>query len=305
VRKNLLIKKSIQLAKTFTACLAFLLQNAMAQETKLAANPPSSTLVEKNLPNQTQNNQAAPKTPEQKTPETPAENVEKKETQTTKDLLQKSTLVEKISSSVGEILLGNKVTSLMFDEEENSNINRAIDSLKNNQVYAPEGTQANDQKEEISPEDQVQENEKSYLYLASIIYFSPKDWAIWINDQKITPESNKKENELYVKFVERDSVKFLWKLSVTKWKILSGKVSEQLAPKVNQNNQVEVNFTLKQNQTFILSTNSVVEGKAVVALLKKREEDRKAAEAKKTNGETTQTQDNQAKPVVQSGAVGQ
>jgi len=38
--------------------------------------------------------------------------------------------------------------------------------------------------------------------------------------------------------------------------------SESLAPKINNNNQVEIDFTLQPNQTFILSSSKVVNGKA-------------------------------------------
>ncbi len=49
----------------------------------------------------------------------------------------------------------------------------------------------------------------------------------------------------------------------TKWKIISGKKSEELAPKINSLNQVEVEFELKPNQTFTLGTNSVSEGRQI------------------------------------------
>lgn len=199
----------------------------------------------------------------------------------------KSTLITKAKSGLANLLLGNKVGSLMFTDDENSNIDRAVDSLKNNQVYTPEETEEEkaatdpDAKKEAPKveEKKSDENEKSYIYLASIIYFTEQDWVVWVNEQKITPKTNIRGKELYLRSVQKDRVDVMWTISISKWKILSGRKSETSAPKINANNQVEVNFSLKPNQTFILSTNSVVEGKAVIALLKKKEEEKKAKAA--------------------------
>ena len=196
---------------------------------------------------------------------------------------------EVLKETLDEVLSFGKTKSLMFDKEENNNINRAIDSLKNNQTFIPEGledptqTDSNQEKkqeveaQEAALEEQRknQANEKSYIYLASILYSSSKKWIIWINEQKITNESNSKDNELHILNVKSDRAKIAWKMSVSKWKILSGKNSEEFAPKINENNQVEIEFELKPNQTFILSTNSVFEGKASASYVKKKEDDRR------------------------------
>lgn len=197
---------------------------------------------------------------------------------------------EILKETLDEVLSFGKTKSLMFDKEENNNINRAIDSLKNNQTFIPEGLEdptqddTNQEKkqeaeaQEIALEEQRknQANEKSYIYLASILYSSSKKWIVWINEQKITNENNSKDSELHISNVKSDRAKIVWKMSVSKWKILSGKNSEEFAPKINENNQVEIDFELKPNQTFILSTNSVFEGKASTSYIKKKEDDRRS-----------------------------
>ena len=55
--------------------------------------------------------------------------------------------------------------------------------------------------------------------------------------------SNKEDNELFFKNLSQDKVTIVWKLSISKWKILSGKKSEEYAPKINSANQVEVEFS--------------------------------------------------------------
>ncbi len=176
---------------------------------------------------------------------------------------------------IKDLLLNNKLSSLMFDEEESDSIKRIMDLLKNKEVYAPNGNLQIEESKNKPTETDIdkEENEKSYIYLASIIYFNPQDWVVWLNDQKITPKTNNKNTELYLKSIQRDSVDIVWKLGVSKWKILSGAKADDPNPKVNKNNQVEVRFELKPNQTFILGSNSVVEGHAVIALLKNKQKD--------------------------------
>ena len=186
--------------------------------------------------------------------------------------------------------LANKnYESLMLTEVELKNIKKANESANNGQPFVaeieeeinikdPKGEQdklkekkKKEQEEKLKKEEDEQGSEKSYIYLASIIYFNQKDWVIWINDQKITPKTNQQSKELYIKKVYANQIDVIWKLSITKWKIISGKKSETIAPKINKDNQIEVSFSLKPNQTFMLSNNSVVEGKAVINLIKKKE----------------------------------
>ncbi len=188
------------------------------------------------------------------------------------DATQNSQLIPQNSKEeIGNLLLGNSPTSLMFDDEQTSDIDRAADSFLNNKSYTPEipeSQSSEDQKAledaKIKSEEEEARNEKSYLYLASILYLSPKNWSIWIGDQKITAQTNDKNRELYVKSISKDKAKILWKLSLSKWKIITGKRSDESIPKINQNNQVENVFEIRPNQTFMLNENKVMEGKAYI-----------------------------------------
>ncbi len=225
-----------------------------------------STLVEANLPN---------KSPEQnnKNPIEITSAATKNDNGTAKDIIDK----------VKDIITGKKLESLMFESEEIERSNHAIDSLKNNQVYNPDdyssdGTLASADSKKKKKEDEglksedkkSQESERSYIYLSSIMYFNANEWVVWVNNQKITPQSNSEDREISLLSVDKDKAKLLWKLGVSKWKIISGKKSEAAAPNINDKNQVEIVFELKPNQTFILGTNSVAEGRAVAALLSKK-----------------------------------
>jgi len=270
--QNRLLKLFFLLLVTATTSKAFAQANPQEDTQE---NPVS--IVEQNLPNAA----AASDQPS----ENKAENIK------ASDLgeLKNSTLLNQAQGGLANVLLGKKASSLMFDDEESGNIDRAVESFKNNQIYTPD---ENANPEELSgaseeerklleeaaraeEEKRNADNEKSYIYLASLLYFSKNDWIVWINEQKITSKTNNPEKELSVEAIDRGSVKMLWKLSISKWKIISGSRSEADIPKTNENNQIEIRFTLKPNQTFVLSSNNVVEGKALVALLKKKEDDKK------------------------------
>jgi hypothetical protein len=183
-----------------------------------------------------------------------------------------------IKNALDDIFSPSKLKSIMYDEEQFTNIEKAIEALRNNQSFTPEGEEANKQNaedakkqaEDIKKLEGGEENVKSYVFLSSIMYFSEKQWSLWINDKKFLANSNSNENELYFKNVTEDKITIVWRLSISKWKILSGKKSEEYAPKINENNQVEVEFSLKPNQTFILGSNKVVDGRAVDSINRKK-----------------------------------
>ena len=182
-----------------------------------------------------------------------------------------------IKNAIDEIFSSKKLKSLMYNEEEFGNIENAIEALRNNQEFTPQGeeyTKKNEadikkQDEELKKLQESEDNVKSYIYLSSIMFFGENNWSLWINEKKYTHKTNLESEELSFKNITQDQVTILWKLSISKWKILSGKRSEELAPKINSNNQVEVEFTIKPNQTFILSGNKIVNGRAIDMLKKK------------------------------------
>lgn len=173
---------------------------------------------------------------------------------------------------VNSLLGKKKVSSLMFDEEEDDAINRALDSFQNGQEFVVDDSllseaekKSRDQKsdDEKTAQKKVEEdNKKSFLYLGSVLYYSAQDWAVWINDVKITSKDNDPKKEFFVRAIDSETVKMRWSLGISKWKIFVGKKDDQ-DPPVNADNQVVINFTLRPNQTYILGTNSVVEGRVL------------------------------------------
>ena len=180
-----------------------------------------------------------------------------------------------VSNAAAVISKIKNIPSLMFDQNENQEVDRAIDSFKTNKTYVPADTEedfsnlseedkkkrAENKKAKDAASNSLKENERSYIYLASIMYSSPDNWTTWVDNQKITSSNNSPDKEFYVKSINQDNIKLLWTLSASKWRIIAGKKSDDEAPKVNEKNQVEIEFELKPNQTFVLKKSLVIEGK--------------------------------------------
>ena len=153
--------------------------------------------------------------------------------------------------------------SLMINEEDLIKIDSALQSFLNGSELLVEeekvATRSEEKKKVV-----VKENENSFLHLGSILYNSDKIWSVWINNKKITSSANDPEKELYIKSINRNKIDVTWKMSLSKWKILSKINNDDLAPKINDKNQVVIDFTLRPNQTFILKSQQVVEGKVYI-----------------------------------------
>ncbi len=161
----------------------------------------------------------------------------------------------------------NEIKSIMITPEEDQGIELILDSFKtgkelifNDFDLYDEDTADVNQDELILEEDEI--NENAFIYLASIIFQSSDQWSIWLNNNKITSSNNNIINEIFIKDVNINYVDILWKLSLSKWRILSGNDDESSTPpNLNNNNQVEIEFTLRPNQTFDLRREAIIEGK--------------------------------------------
>lgn len=161
--------------------------------------------------------------------------------------------------------------SIMYSQEEVDNIKKAVEANKSGQAFLTEEESSKEltaeEKAALEEEKKLKElaeiNERSKIHLGSILYFSKKSWVIWLNKNKITSSDNKKENEFYVESINGHEVNISWSLSLTKWRVLSGRNNNDEAPKTDSNNRVNLRFTLMPNQTYLLRDDLVVEGKTI------------------------------------------
>lgn len=151
--------------------------------------------------------------------------------------------------------------SIMFTDEEITKVQEAMDAFLNNtSLENPESSGVEVVDENIS---EIQIKKQSQVYLNAILYVSKNNWIAWVNGNKITVKDNIVSNPIYIRSIDKNKASIVWTIGITKWKALIGEREDlnSSAYKVNPNNQVEVRFTLKTNQTYNLINNTVVEGK--------------------------------------------
>ncbi|MFT7087288.1 MAG: hypothetical protein ACJAZX_000719 [Rickettsiales bacterium] len=150
----------------------------------------------------------------------------------------------------------------MYLDTEIDKVKKAFDAFENNRPFQIDSPTETPNGIIDPPETETYEdNAKSYIYLGSILYKSPSNWSIWINDQILSSKDNEVSNELYIKSISKEKAEISWTMSISKWKILTNTKTSEGAP-INTNNQVEFNFILSFNQTYILNGNKIVEGRA-------------------------------------------
>jgi len=164
-----------------------------------------------------------------------------------------------LSKTVSPTSSKKDYSSLMYSDEEIRKIQEALDAFNDGKPLIDK-TQNTPPIEDQTSESPPKDDAKSYIYLGSILYSSPNKWSVWINDRKISSSNNKPSNELYIKSINEDEVNIIWTMSTSKWKILTNTKSDEGAP-INANNQVEFDFTLSFNQTYMLNGDKTVEGK--------------------------------------------
>lgn len=151
-------------------------------------------------------------------------------------------------------------TSLMFTEE---NIKDIFKALPNSSIGIPDqfinSPFANNGGNNQVEDNIVFDNTSFSLYLNSIMYISPTNWAVWMNGNKITNLTNG-SSDISVVAVSPLYVTFVWNVTSTQWDIINEK---KLVPETKykqENGLVHLYFTLSPNQTYLPVLNKVLEG---------------------------------------------
>ncbi|MAZ80218.1 MAG: hypothetical protein CMP18_00330 [Rickettsiales bacterium] len=160
----------------------------------------------------------------------------------------------------------SNINTIMITPDEKQGIDLIVESIKSGkEVIFNDFNLFDEERPEVLPiEDEIEPdkiNENAFIYLASIIYHSKNDWSIWLNNNKYTSITNNSLNEIYIKDINHSDVTILWKLSLSKWRILSANDDNVTPLKINDNNQVEIEFNIRPNQTFGLKREQITEGR--------------------------------------------
>ena len=123
--------------------------------------------------------------------------------------------------------IGTPLTSLLFTDHEIELINEALaGGPEEEQSAAPAAPRV--VKQPVGP---------TLLHLSAIVYFSPSSWTIWLNGERVTPDRWPKHIEALA--VERDSIQVKLRIG---------------------DDRLPLSVQLWPNQTYIVSTENVVEG---------------------------------------------
>ena len=171
------------------------------------------------------------------------------------------------------------VNSLFFSQEEMAHIRDAVaayQKLRNANLNAPGNTGKN----AVNPPQDQEKSEQitrstvyAQFFLASLAYHSPHDWAIQINNQRITSSKQQESLRLRVLAIDNDKVTLEWQpydmVSINDvWNRMphtqeQKNTGQQNAAKTEEVKVDEstVTFTLRPNQTFSSYAMRALEGK--------------------------------------------
>jgi hypothetical protein len=150
-----------------------------------------------------------------------------------------------------------KYKSLFFTKKE-------MDNLIS--IFRDQKLKSDTSQEQFSLLDVVEGQQKisTVIFLNSILFLNKNNWTIWVNDKRMSSD-DEGTNDLKVLSITNSKVKFLWKVSRTKWEIMMPNFNfEKSISKLTEDNSVETVFTLQTNQTFIPQTGDIIEGRKAV-----------------------------------------
>jgi hypothetical protein len=100
------------------------------------------------------------------------------------------------------------------------------------------------------------------FFLESLVYHSPKDWVVWVNDQKITQDTARANTDIKVQQINESLVTFEWRpVSMDRvMEVWQKTPSEGVTVDAAQGVVV---FSLHTNQTFSSYVMRVLEGKVM------------------------------------------
>ncbi len=103
------------------------------------------------------------------------------------------------------------------------------------------------------------------LFLSSIIYYSPSEWSVWINDKKLDSAHNLPANEFYVSAVSRKEIVLVWRPQTLMDASVLWHQMTQNGKKPLQNIAVDstrgiITLHMHTNQTFLADSLTLHEG---------------------------------------------
>lgn len=149
------------------------------------------------------------------------------------------------------------IKSLFFSAREMTRLYDALNAFSSQTPNQGNSNLKDEEEEDVLPA-------KFYTYpqffLKSLVYHSPADWAVHVNNQKITPETSLSKYGITVVSIDQDKVSFEWKPAPGDRLGDKKNIVEGGAVRYNSTEGI-LTFTLHPNQTFSAFAMRVLEGK--------------------------------------------
>jgi hypothetical protein len=103
------------------------------------------------------------------------------------------------------------------------------------------------------------------VYLGSIVYYSPKEWAVSVNGKKILNADNNPKNEFYISKISRKEVELIWSPKSlndlpARWDQTTGGGKNPVPHVAVDSEKGTVTLNMHPNQTFVISAIAIQEG---------------------------------------------
>jgi hypothetical protein len=103
------------------------------------------------------------------------------------------------------------------------------------------------------------------VYLGSIVYYSPSNWSVWLNDKKLVNIQNVPTNEFYITRLSRTQMELVWKPksiadTLQKWKDMTNGGKNPLPNITLDETKGTITLLMRPNQTFISRILAIREG---------------------------------------------
>ena len=165
--------------------------------------------------------------------------------------------------------------SIMFNDKDTGLISKLVNALINSQEkndskkLNTQNDDMNDLLDKVKGIKKVVTHEEPVynppnIYVGSILYYSAKDWSVWINGNKYGNEYNNDKNDFYISKISRKEVEFVWKLRTS---IVVSNAWQKLVKNGDSPKNIDfdskknsVTLLMRANQTFIPSQLVISEG---------------------------------------------
>ena len=182
--------------------------------------------------------------------------------QTPAPAAEKTDSVPASASKKPASLPSSQIESMLFTNNEMQSIRAAINTYKSHVGTDMFNTERGDVQDSRAAS---QIYTYPQFFLDSLVYHSPTDWVVWVNNLKITQDTARANTDLTVEAINKNTVTIQWRpTSIDKSRAFASAAKNPPAPGITADKvKGTIQFTLHANQTFSSYVMRVLEGRVL------------------------------------------